>query len=249
MKKKLNEVNPPVAPAVPGPAPGPGPGPARNIGQDYAAVKKILTKLGQAFDEYGSRMSRLNMALQQRIAPLTAATSGSQDRITQLQKDYEDLVQTSQDQMQKAERTISDLRQQLKDALSSGQGNSELLRIAKGEITGLEQTVANKTRAMQEMMDKLDKARGRLQAGGKTLDAYEAQIEQLKQANAELQQTAEEAVDKFNKLLGGVTRPTPEATDPKLQTIVDKYRNYGNFDILEHLAKAKKNDKKNAADW
>jgi len=245
--KKIDEAVPPAAPVAAKPAP------MRNIGQDFATAKKtitmMLTKLGHAFDEYSTRMGRLNMALQQKIGPLGASATGAQERIAQLEQDYEELQKSSQEQLQQAERTIADLRQQLKDAASAGATDSERLRIAQGEIRGLEQTVADKSAAVENLMARLEKARGRLQAGAaahdtdrkefaQAMDAYEAQLEQLKQANAELQQTAEEAVEKFNKLLGGVQRATPEHV-----------KNYGKFDFMEHLARAKSKEKKNAADW
>lgn len=255
MNKKLNEMTPPVAPASPA-----KPAPTRNIGQDFAAAKKtismMLTKLGHAFDEYSTRMSRLNMALQNKIGPLGAGASGAQDRIAQLEQDYQELKQTSQDQLQAAEATIADLRKQLQDALDTGGQHGELLRIAQQEMRALEQTISDKSVAVQKLMASLDTAKGRLQARAKDHDAdrqkfaagvdeyeaklqqYEAKLEELKQANGELEAARDEAVDKFNKLLSGVTKATPEHT-----------RNYGKFDLMEHLAKAKKKDKKNSADW
>jgi chromosome segregation ATPase len=249
-KKRIDEAVPPAAPA---PTPAAKPAPMRHIGQDFASAKKtigmMLTKLGNAFQEYEQRMGRLNMALQQKIGPLGAGATSAQERIAQLEQDYEELQKSSQEQLQQAERTIADLRQQLKAAQSAGATDGERLRIAQDEIRGLEQTVKDKSSAVENLMARLEKARGRLQAGAaahdtdrqafaKAMDVYQAKIEELKQANAELQQTAEEAVEKFNKLLGGVTRPTPEHK-----------KHYGDFDLLEHLAKAKKKDKKNAADW
>lgn len=254
-KKQLNE-NPTPTAAVPTTTP------QRNIGQDFALAKKTLMNtiknLGAAFSEYESRMTDMNMALQSKIKPLSTGATSAQDRIAQLEADYEELQKTSKEQLAQAEKIISDLRSQLKAATATSATDSERLRIATAEIESLNQTVADKSRVVEDYMARLEKARDRIRQGAaahdtdrqafaQAMDAYEAQVEELRKANEELKRVADEATEKFNTLLGGVTTGGPTEST-KLQGILQKYRDYGNFDLLEHLERAKKKTKK-SNDW
>ena len=84
-KKPIKEA---AAPAAASPA-------TTNIGQEFALAKKtittFLTKLGDSFNEYETRLGRLNMALQRQISPLAAGAQGATDRIKQLEDDYSKL--------------------------------------------------------------------------------------------------------------------------------------------------------------
>lgn len=253
-KKQLNENPTPAASPV---------APQRNIGQDFSLAKKTLSnmlqRLGKAFNEYESRMADMNMALQSKISPLSTGASSAQERIAQLEADYEELQKTSKEQLDRAEQTIAELRRQMRDAATSGAADTERLRIANAEVESLTQTVADKSRAIEDYMARLEKARERIrqsasgheadrQAFASAMDAYEAQVAELKKANEELRRVADEATEKFNTLLGGVTTGGTTGESTKLQGILQKYRNYGSFDLIEHLERAKKKSKK-SNDW
>lgn len=238
MKKKLNE----AAPAT------------TNIGAEYAAAKKqisdMLTKLGSAFTEYDGRMKRLNMALQRQMDPLAAGTSGMAKSLKQLEEDYAELQQTSQEALKQANSTIEDLKRQLKQAQSDAGLDSQRLMIANSEVGRMEQEISDKQQAISALLSRIDKAREKIsgerrgreedrQGYNKAMEAYEAQIEELRKANEDLQKTAEEAVNRFNELLGGTTRKLDKAPADK-GTEVAHTKHTGGFNLREHLERAAK---------
>ena len=242
--KKVNEAGP-AAPVAP-----------RNIGQDYVKAKALLSKLVQAFTAFETKMTASNQILQQRLGPIMTRAAGTssdlqsaQERYAQLDQEFKELQTQSKADLAEAQKTIKELRAALEKATQTSALDSDKMVIHQQDIARLTQEVAAKATHVERLESKLTIARERLVAAAqahssdketfaRTLDVYEQLQEKYKQEVASITTLKDQAVDKYNEFLGKNTLPTPEHV-----------QNYGKFDLLEHLAKAKKKDKKNAADW
>lgn len=241
MKNKVNE----TAPAAP-----------RNIGQDYAKAKAMLVKLGQAFSAFETKMTAANQVLQQRLGPIVRRAAGTEgdlksaeERYKQLDQEFKELQAKSKEDLATAEKTIKELRAALEKATQSSAMDSDKLAIHQQDIVRLTQEISDKAAHVERLEAKLEIARQRLvqtaqahssdkETFAKAIDVYEQLQEKYKQEIGNITALKDQAVDKYNDLLGSTTTPTPE-----------HIQNYGKFDLMEHLARAKAKDKKNAADW
>lgn len=226
----------------------------RFIGHDFARAKAAIAALGTAITSYEAKFSKLNGLLQNALGPMSKGLASSEDRIKELEAQYEELRQTSEKQLAAAQQTISDLRKQLAAAQQSQTTSDDRLQVAAKEMESLNQEIHSKTLQVQELMGKIDRIREKAVAASRVhdddrkeyiriMDAYEARIEELTRVNAELEATAKEATERFNKLLGGVTAPATAAESVVVKEAVENYRNYGGFDFKKHLERASKRKK------
>jgi predicted nucleic acid-binding Zn-ribbon protein len=200
-------------------------------------IKGAKEALTGALAQYETQLTELIKRTKNKMQEFAGQATGMAANQESLQKKIEEL----QANFEQASGQVGNLTQRVSSLEQNGRAEDQ------GEIKKLSSELQNLGAALQQKQAEAeDLAKSLGDVATRASDAMQDMMSKIE----ELEQYSDELYQQYEKLHSAYSSLHKRAKEQQMISAPEHVRNYGKFDLIEHLSRAKAKDaKKNSADW
>jgi predicted nuclease with TOPRIM domain len=199
-------------------------------------IKQTMAAMNAASSQYEKGLNDLIKRTKGKMAELTASQSGVAASQEELQKKVSDL----QADFETASGEVNKLAARVQALEASGRAEDHsMIQKLSSELEGLAKSLESKQAETEALAKSLGDVSGR---ASQNMEEMLAQIDELEKYSSDLH-------EKYTKLHKAYKSIYDRSQAQTMIAAPEHVKNYGKFDLMEHLSRAKSKAKKTAADW